>query len=241
MNIELRGEVLKSALLLEDGVKKLVLLYLGIDKEKTKAVGYKSGTLSYKSLIDLLFDIDVLTKEEFETLLFLVQIRNQFMHNIDCDTFEKAINNLAGNTKKRLLEFNKVPCERLEDQLYYSFKGLTIACLEIIQDKRARKQKDIDEKTRYVVSVLSFIVEYSKTVDEQLETLMNSTNSDFAELAKIDPACEAIIANSKLDVLRAYTEIRKKYDEKSNEIGTKSVDITVPMIFGRLYNADQSI
>ena len=51
MNIKLRGEVLESALILENAVNNLALLYLGIKKENRRAIGHKSGTLTFKNVI----------------------------------------------------------------------------------------------------------------------------------------------------------------------------------------------
>lgn len=87
MNIELRSQVLEKALVLENSINQLVLIYLGIKKEDKRAIGHKSGTLTYKNILDLLYDIDVLDSQEYNTLLLLMQFRNQFMHNIECDSF----------------------------------------------------------------------------------------------------------------------------------------------------------
>jgi hypothetical protein len=62
INLKIRSEVMTFALQMERNVNALLLSYLGItDKTKTKNFGHKAG-ISFKSKIDLLFDIGVFTK-----------------------------------------------------------------------------------------------------------------------------------------------------------------------------------
>lgn len=63
-NLPLRTNVLEMALNVEDSVNSILLIYLSIENNDRKAITNKSGNLSFKNKIDLLFDLDILTKEE---------------------------------------------------------------------------------------------------------------------------------------------------------------------------------
>jgi len=173
MNIELRGKVLTKALILEDTINKLVLLYLSINKEGRRAIGHKSGTLTYKNLLDLLYDIDVLNREEYNTLLLLMELRNQFMHNLACDSFEKAIEILGNDRGKKLLKFNKLERGTLEEQYLNSFYGLNTECLGIIKLKLQEKKREVTEKHEFIQKLLGFISEYTGMVDAKLNNLID--------------------------------------------------------------------
>ncbi|MBP1222340.1 hypothetical protein [Flavobacterium sp. 1355] len=90
-NLEVRTKVLSYALHIEDSVNNLLLANLSItDKIRTKNFGNKSG-ISFKNKIDLLYDIDILTHEEHNNLELLMNFRNKFMHDINCNSFTYAL------------------------------------------------------------------------------------------------------------------------------------------------------
>ncbi len=60
INLQLRSEVLEISLNLEDAVNELLLALLLIEIPRRKAISNKSGNLSFKNKIDLLFDLEVL-------------------------------------------------------------------------------------------------------------------------------------------------------------------------------------
>jgi len=63
INLEIRSEILEYSLTIENTVNTLLQSYLGIlEKEATKNFGHKAG-ISFKNKIDLLYDIDVLSKK----------------------------------------------------------------------------------------------------------------------------------------------------------------------------------
>ena len=106
INLELRSEILDIALTLEHVVNELILGLLVIDKPNKKAMSNKSGSLSIKNKIDLLFDLEVLNSDEHEIFLLLIEFRNQFLHNIQCSSFENAVKLLGSDKEKRLLKFD---------------------------------------------------------------------------------------------------------------------------------------
>jgi len=74
LNLELRGEILQYSLILEKYINNLLLINLGIVDEdegkKTRLFGNRPS-ISFKNKIDLLYDIDVLNKEENSELELL--------------------------------------------------------------------------------------------------------------------------------------------------------------------------
>ena len=106
MNLQLRSEILDIALNLEHAVNELLLALLLIENPNRKAISNKSGNLSFKNKIDLLFDLDILISDEHHKLLLLMEFRNQFLHNIKCCSFEIAVNQLGVDKEKQLLKFD---------------------------------------------------------------------------------------------------------------------------------------
>ncbi|KGO85329.1 hypothetical protein [Flavobacterium suncheonense] len=95
--LELRHDVLITALVLEKLSAKYLAALLGIkDYKTTKSFGNKSGNLSFNQKIELLIDIDALSKEEKKKFQTFMEIRNQFMHNIDVKSYTECFDMLEG-------------------------------------------------------------------------------------------------------------------------------------------------
>jgi hypothetical protein len=144
INLELRSEILDIALTLEHVVNELILGLLVIDKPNKKAMSNKSGSLSIKNKIDLLFDLEVLNSDEHEIFLLLIEFRNQFLHNIQCSSFENAVKLLGSDKEKRLLKFDDAK-DSLDREFKYrnAFRNLNIKCLNIICKKIEDRRNQI--------------------------------------------------------------------------------------------------
>ena len=103
-NLPLRTEILDIALSLEQNVNSLLLIYLSIEIQERKAITNKSGNLSFKNKIDLLFDLEILNKDEYKYFLLLMEFRNQFLHNIECNSFTYAVDILGRDKEKSLMK-----------------------------------------------------------------------------------------------------------------------------------------
>lgn len=88
LNMELRSFVISHMLRLEQTSSSLIRTILRMFNENPRTLGNQSSALSFKSKIDLLFDLDEIDKIEYNHLLKLMEIRNQFVHNPDAVTFE---------------------------------------------------------------------------------------------------------------------------------------------------------
>lgn len=79
INLTLRSEILEYSLNLEENVTLLLKTYFFVKKERLKALSQKSGNLSFKNKIDLLYDFEIFNEQEYNSLIKLMEFRNQFM------------------------------------------------------------------------------------------------------------------------------------------------------------------
>jgi hypothetical protein len=155
INLQLRSEILDIALTLEDAVNALLLALLLIENPNRKAISNKSGNLSFRNKIDLLFDLDVLISEEHQNLLLLMEFRNQFLHNIKCCSFHDAVNQLGVDKEKKLLNFNDE--DRITDTEYRyqnAFRNLNIKCLNILLKKVEDRKIQIEDRRKTHVRLI---------------------------------------------------------------------------------------
>ncbi len=89
LNMELRNEILEQSIRLEQSSTGIIKAILRILKDKTKTLSNKSTSLSFKNKIDLLYDLDELCKTEYTNLLKFMEIRNQFIHNHEFNSFSE--------------------------------------------------------------------------------------------------------------------------------------------------------
>lgn len=106
LNIEVRSRILEYSLVIEQLINELLLLNLGLygDKRKTKLFSNK-GKISFQNKIDLLYDIEVLSKEENSEFELLMIVRNKFMHDIECNSFQTLLNQLDKGIVNRFKKF----------------------------------------------------------------------------------------------------------------------------------------
>ncbi len=88
LNMELRSFVISRVLRLEQTSNSLMRTILRLFKNDLKTLGDKSSALSFKSKIDLLYDLEEIDKTDYSHLIKLMEIRNQFAHNHNAVTFE---------------------------------------------------------------------------------------------------------------------------------------------------------
>jgi hypothetical protein len=189
LNLDLRIEVLSNALSLEDSVNSILLIYLAIDKKERKAISNKSGNLSFKNKIDLLFDLDILNKDEYDCFLLLMEYRNQFMHNIDCISFSYASSILGPDKKKRLLKFNQLPAGMdMESQLKNSFFNLYGKTLEISLKKIEERKEIIEENKNMLTSQSNYFIYVLDNIFVAINTMFDkfdASTSDQIEVLKL--------------------------------------------------------
>ena len=128
LNIEVRSRILEYSLFIERSINDLLLLNLGIydEKEKTRLFCNK-GKLTFQNKIDLLFDIEILSKEENSEFELLMNIRNKFLHDIDCSSFKILLQQLDNGIVNRFKKF-------IEDEKSINDEeACKIACYRLFQ------------------------------------------------------------------------------------------------------------
>jgi hypothetical protein len=189
INLQLRTEILKYALETEQSINSLLIIYLSIDSEERKAVTNKSGNLSFKNKIDLLFDLEILSKEEHKTFLLLMEFRNQFVHNIDCNSFTKAVLFLGIDKGRSLLKFTDIDSESDKEILYKNaFNNLYWASLKIIMDKIKKRKQIINEKSELLtvfVNSTVFTIEYFFGIFHKFAEKYEPKDSDSPEILEL--------------------------------------------------------
>lgn len=66
------------------------------DISKTLSLGSRGESLSFNQKVNLLIDYGAIEKEEKKILEIAMKIRNQFMHNYDCETYTDVLSHLEG-------------------------------------------------------------------------------------------------------------------------------------------------
>ncbi len=191
INIELRTEVLRIALNLEHNVNMVLLALLSIEKPIRKAITNKSGNLSFKNKIDLMFDLDILSNEEYHTLLLLIEFRNQFLHNFDCNSFEKAVSLLGSDKQIKLLKFDDSKGHIKDEASYkYAFRNLYSESIHICLEKIQGRKKEIDDRTNMVKKLIDmqifFLDKYFNIMDKIAEVCENNITSSSEVTNMVD-------------------------------------------------------
>ena len=183
----IRTELLNYALIIEEDVNKILVSHLAVlDKSISKNFGKKAG-ISFKSKIDLLFDINVLSQEEHNNLELLMNFRNKFLHDINCISFEYAINEFDKGIVNRFKKFIDEECVSENEESYKK------ACLKlflhnqnILSNKFENRKKSIDDKIDFIegyrnayTTLLSISVDLVNEITEILD------NSDEYEKNKV--------------------------------------------------------
>lgn len=147
LNMELRSWVIGHVLRLEQTSSSAIKSLLRMAKEKPKTLGNQSSALSFKSKVDLLYDLDEIDKEEYNHLLKLMEIRNQFAHNSDAVSFESLddinpqINKYLEKNAPDNIDHEQNREKKLQ-QIFSELFKITVAKLMIIEFEYKKGIKD---------------------------------------------------------------------------------------------------
>jgi len=104
--IRKRTKVLEYSLKLESFVSYELANLLDMqDYKNSKSLGNGSSSLSINQKLNLLLDVENIDKKEKSTIENFMSIRNQFMHNIDANSFSYVIKKLDGLENKLKKEY----------------------------------------------------------------------------------------------------------------------------------------
>lgn len=195
MNIDLRSKILESSLNIENLLNEILLVLLGVKKEDSNTLGNKGSALSAKSKADILYDLDRLSKEQYKGLILFLEIRNQFIHNIQSESFvivfsqtklKEKRNNFLKYLDSLPDDFENSDNSIKEIYLNQSFHQLLLNLhtdlLEIFKAIIVEHQEKRESEARYLLSkknneISRFLAEVmEETIDELLDTSDKATN-----------------------------------------------------------------
>lgn len=171
MQLELNThkEILEFSLRIEEAVNYLLMACLSItDKSQTKNFGNKAG-ISFKSKIDLLFDIGVLSKEEHFDLELQMIFRNKFLHDIECVSFSSVLGILDNGIKNKFRDFlNENSSIENEEACKGAYRKLYRNNVKTIREKFKDRRVMIEKKSETLKNLLS---QHEKTSDIAFELI----------------------------------------------------------------------
>lgn len=134
---KIKLKVLKYSLRLEKIASLSLAHILKINEPKnSKSLGNKSSSLSFNQKLNLLLDCNSISKEEKLKMEIFMEVRNQFMHNLDIDSYIDVFNNLNGREQKLRKLYSK--CFSEEITLEESFeKAITHLYIEGMKSLRS--------------------------------------------------------------------------------------------------------
>jgi len=175
--------------------------------KKTRLFSNK-GKLTFQNKIDLLFDIEVLSKEENSEFELLMNIRNKFLHDIDCSSFQNLLQQLDSGIVNRFKKFLE------EGQSISDEEACKRACYRLFQ-------KNIDTiKKKISVNKESMEIKY-KLFQQQNQQLLFYINTVQNLLEKVSIATEnSELENPKVAILGK--KILKILQETQSKLDTET-------------------
>ncbi|WP_317897124.1 hypothetical protein [Aurantibacillus circumpalustris] len=210
--MDIKVEVLKTSLYLENITSAFLAKLIGIDNvNETYSFSNKGSALSFSQKIHLLIDVGALSKEDKNKFFTFLEIRNQFMHNINAESYEQCVSFLSGK-KKFLLE-------------YYTPEGPldTETHLKLSIDKLS---KDIVKLTKEIFDKIQVKVHYeidNKVKARTYELLEGHLHPLKEELLKKIDNDESIeLATKLLDLVNVYirSAIKRSIQTVQQEINS---------------------
>ena len=143
LGLDLRKDILEYALMMEMLTTNFLAKLLDIkDPKNSRTLGNKTSSFSFNHKVDLLIDLGALRKEERKKYQYFMEIRNQFIHNINACTHEKCLSGLDG-TNNAILKLYPQPENITLDEKYRNAVNalsdevlkLTIEIIDNLKDK----------------------------------------------------------------------------------------------------------
>jgi hypothetical protein len=195
-NLVLRSKILYCTLNIENAINNLLAKHLLItDKKRTKNFSNKAG-ISFQSKINLLFDINVLVKDELLIIELLMNFRNKFLHDIKYTSFTILLNDFDDSIQKRFFKFLNNIQIKTEVTFDKAFQTLYEKIVTIINEKI----KEVDYYSNKKIEFLSFQMQLINTMTLSSLSFIENLN-DIIENTK-DISTKEQLLSSKLEFER---------------------------------------
>ncbi len=168
-HMQIRIDFLHKSLMIEATISGLLSQLLGVkDASSSKSFGNSSSALSYNAKVLLFLDLGFIRSEDYWKFQKFMEIRNQFMHNLEAASYEECFSYLKGAEEKLLKEYPKIKLKSKEARLKKAALTLAndvfIICIglsrHIIDVKREKTYGKIFQKC--VTSLLTLLKELKK-------------------------------------------------------------------------------
>ncbi len=225
LNMRLRSFVLEHSIRQERTSANIIKSLLRIVKNKTKTLGNKTSSLSFKNKIDLLHDLEEIDDEMYKHLVKFMEIRNQFAHNHECSSLLKlkgANSELTNHLK------SKFPNKETDEE-----KSLFLSYVDLF--KLCHGKLLIIEHEYNVGLELDFNKYVNNEVCERMDTVLNDSIKNWKEFsAEIGPSIFPIPAQEEIDNFiicfkTALANHRVKIFEELNDDYSKVFKRKVPL------------
>ncbi len=152
IGLEKRQKVLGISLALEGLTSAYLSNLLGIeDYANSKTLGNNGSAISFSQKINLLMDIGALSKDNKTKFIIFMEIRNQFMHNLEATNYEKCFENEALKTREKFLLKTYDPpkdisreerLEKVTTDLGNDLGRITHVVIEKVKEKMMKESTD---------------------------------------------------------------------------------------------------
>lgn len=210
INIQLRSEILEYSLIIENLINDLLLLNLGIydEKESTRLFNNK-GKISFQNKIDLLYDIEVLSKKENSDFKLLMNIRNKFLHDIECNSFNTLLcqldRGIVNRFKKYLIEGESISDEEACKKACYTLFKINI---EVIKKKIESNKTVIEDRYKLFRLNNEQIIYYIDVIHDLLTKVSIATENSELENPKVLKLGKKILLILETTVNKLNTETK---------------------------------
>ncbi len=229
LNSNLRLEIHEYSLFIENLINDLLLTNLEIygEKEKTRLFNNK-GKLTFQNKIDLLFDISVLSKDENGEFELLMNIRNKFLHDIDCNSYQYLLsqfdNGIVNRFKKYLDDGKSINDEKACKTACYKLFQKNI---ETIKKKIVANKSSIEKKYKLFQFQNDQIIYYIDFIHDFLEKV-----SIAAENSKLENPKVAILGEEILNILEGIVSKLNSETKKFDYEEFFNSDENIKSLFG---------
>lgn len=212
-----RAFLIESALSIERNLSVLLANILSVKIQNSKTLGNKSSSLSFNTKADILLDTDYISPADKKKFVLFMEIRNQFTHNKNCETYSDMLTIVDGCEK------------RLQDVSPISYTS------EI-------REEQLQEHLNKLVNDLTTIIKeaynkYVHNLSEYLEAICNShlyqgfKESVFKNLTSIDKFFDLPITEENLSKFTDtfYDKIEADFEEYK-EKGAPEIDAKIPKL-----------
>jgi hypothetical protein len=174
---ELRLTILENSLLHEYLITRSLGDILEIDLDNSYCLSDKSSSLTLATKINLLIDLNRLTKEQRTKLFYYLEIRNKFLHNWKCRTFEDCFSGTLSQTYKGLVKLYKPDMTLTQErQMNFCYNALSDDIVDIainhltmnVIDTKVTREKNKRDLAKYGQLRDNLVKVFWETLDSKI-------------------------------------------------------------------------